>query len=47
MTFTNSTISWNPTTDVLTFKLGGIGVGVRNRQTGVTVHAPGYTATPR
>ena len=46
VTFTNSTISWNPTTDVLTFKLGQSGRGSGNRQTNVTAHAPGYTAEP-
>ena len=44
VTFTNSTISWNPTTDVLTFKLGAVGTGSGSRQTNVTAHAPGYTA---
>ena len=45
VTFTGSTITWNPTTDTLTFKLGTLGTGSANRHTGVTAGAPGYTAS--
>jgi hypothetical protein len=45
VTFTNSTITWNPTTDVLTFTLGTLGTGAGNRNTGVTAGKPGYTAS--
>ena len=43
MTFTNSTITWDPTTDTLTFKMGTAGgTGTRNT---VNAGAPGYTAS--
>jgi hypothetical protein len=45
VTFTNSTITWNPSTDLLTFKLGTIGQGSTNRNTTVAVGTPGYTAS--
>ena len=44
VTFTNSTITWNPTTDTLTFKLGAVGTGSNNRNT-VGAGTPGYTAS--
>ncbi len=45
VTFTGSTITWNPTTDTLTFKLGTVGTGSGNRNTNVTAGKPGYTAS--
>jgi hypothetical protein len=41
-TFVNSTITWNPTTDTLTFTLGTYSTGQRN--TGVPTSTPKYTA---
>ncbi len=45
VTFTNSTISWNPTTDKLSFTLGTLGTGTFNVSTNVTAGFPGYTAS--
>jgi prepilin-type N-terminal cleavage/methylation domain-containing protein len=42
-TFTNSTITWNPATDTLTFTLGTVGTGAANVNTNVTAGKPGYT----
>ena len=42
VTFTNSTIQWNPTTDTLTFTLG---TKVGTVRTGVGAGYPGYTAS--
>jgi type II secretory pathway pseudopilin PulG len=46
VTFGGSTVSWNPTTDTLTFTLGStIGNGGSNIRTGVTAGLPAYTAS--
>jgi hypothetical protein len=45
VTFTGSTVKWNPTTDTLTFTLGTVGTGSNNIRTGVTGGKPGYTAS--
>ena len=44
VTFTNSTITWNPATDKLTFTMGTAG-GSGTRSFNVTAGAPGYTAS--
>ena len=45
VTFTGSTITWNPANDTLTFKLGTTIGGGTNRRTNVTAAAPAYTAS--
>ena len=44
VTFTGSTITWNPTADTLTFKMGNPG-GSGTRNTRVPAGKPGYTAS--
>ena len=45
VTFTGSTITWNPTADTLTFTMGTAG-GTGTRDNNVTAGKPGYTASP-
>jgi hypothetical protein len=45
VTFTNSTITWNPITYTLIFTMGVFGTG--SRSVGVTNHTPEYTADPQ
>ncbi len=42
VTFTNSTIAWNPNNDTLTFTLGTLATGGANVGTNVTAGTPGY-----
>jgi hypothetical protein len=42
VTFTNSTIAWNPNNDTLTFTLGTLATGGANVGTNVAAGTPGY-----
>ena len=47
VTFSNSSISWNPATDKLTFTLGSSINGSGNISSGVAAGFPGYVADPQ